>query len=197
MSSMIPKKTAQSIAADEAEIAGLTRRMSEMTARARAVLKIQIDLEKTSTTAEHVASSDRAAAEAMVAGAAFVPQRERPMSPLEAIMAEKKTLEHAIKIASARQSVLTTERAERIWAAHFSEIAAIEKRRVMVAFELQSINRAREALREKITKAGGGGYFPSDGVELLGLGGDAEINWAAKRLVADGIATDAEIEKAK
>jgi hypothetical protein len=189
----------QSIAADEAEIAALNRRIPEMDARAREVLKNQINLEKTSATAGNfAASSDRAAAEAMVAGAPFVASRERPVSPLDAIMDEKKTLAHAIKIASARLHILVTERAERIWAAHFSEIAAIEKRRVMLAFELQRINRAREVLREKVAKAAGApGYLSTDGVELLGLGGDAEINWAAKRLIADGIATESEIEKAK
>jgi hypothetical protein len=194
---MIPKKTAAQIASDEAEIAGLTRRISEMNARAAEVLKTQINLEKTSAAADNFAvSSDQAAAEALLAGAKFVATRERPVSQLDAIYAEKKTLEHAIKIGNARLSILTTERAERIWAAHLPELTAIEKRRVMAAFELQRINRAREVLREKVAKAGGGGYLSTDGVELLGLGGDAELNWAAKRLVADGIATDAEIKKA-
>ena len=197
MSNMIPKKTAQSIAADEAEIARLTRRISEMNAHASEVLKTQINLEKTSV-ANFAASSDKAAAEAMIAGAPFVATRERPVSPLDAIMGEKKTLADAIKIAGASLSILVTERTERIWAAHFSEIAAIEKRRVMVVFELQSINRARGVLREKVAKAAGGpGYLSTDGVELLGLGDDAETNWAAKRLIADGIATESEIEKAK
>lgn len=193
------KKTAQSIAADEAEIAGLTRRISEMTASAREDLEIRIKLEKTSGAADDFrASSDHAAAEAMLAGAPFVATRERPVSPLDAIIAKGKTRELALKIAHARLNLLTTERTERGWAAHFSEIAAIEKRRVMLAFELQRINRAREVLREKVAKAAGGaGYLSTDGVEMLGLGGDAEIDWAAKRLVADGIATDAEIKKAR
>ena len=193
------KKTSQAIAADEAELAVLNRRIPEMDARAQEVLKKQINLEKTSSTADNfAASSDQAAAEAMVAGAPFVATRERRMSPLDAIMAEKKTLAHAIKIGNARRYILTTERVERIWAAHFSEIAAIEKRRVMVAFELQRINRARTVLREKVAKAAGGpGYLSTDGVDLLGLGDDAETNWAAKRLVADGICSVAEIEKAR
>jgi hypothetical protein len=195
---MIPKKTAQSIAADEAELAGLARRIPEMTSRAREVLKIKINQEKTiGAAANFAASSDRAAAEALIAGAPFVATRERPVSPMDAILGEEKTLAHAIKIASARLSILQTERAERIWAAHLPELAAIEKRRIMTAFELQRINRARETLREKVAKAGGHGYLATDGVELLGLGDDAEINWAAKRLIADGIATESEIEKAR
>jgi hypothetical protein len=198
MNNMIPKKAAQAIAADEAELAGLKRRISEMDSRAREVLEIQINLEKTSAAADNfAASSDHAAAEALLAGAKFVATRERPVSPLDAIYAEKKTLAHAIKIGNARLHILTTERAERIWAAHLPELAAIEKRRIMTAFELQRINRAREVLREKVAKAGGAGYLSTDGVELLGLGGDAEINWAAKRLIADGICTKAEIEKAR
>jgi hypothetical protein len=151
------KKTAQSIAADEAELAALNRRIPEMDARAGEVLKIKINLEKTSATADNfAASSNQAAAEALLAGAPFVATRERPVSPLDAILAEEKTLAHASKIGNARRHILMTERVERIWAAHFSEIAAIEKRRVMLAFELQRINRAREVLREKVAKAAGG-----------------------------------------
>jgi hypothetical protein len=103
----------------------------------------------------------------------------------------------ALKIGESRRHVLATARAEQIWDSYFPETAAIEKRRVMLVLELQRVNRAREKLREKITKAGGAGYFSTDGVELLGLGGDAEINWAAKRLIADGIANESEIEKAR
>src|SRR5712671_2729016 len=99
---LIPKKTAQAIAADEAELGGLTRRIPEMTARAREVLETKINLEKTSTTAANFAASqDRARAEAYVAGAPFVATRERPISPLDAIVDEEKTLKEAIKIASA------------------------------------------------------------------------------------------------
>lgn len=44
-----------------------------------------------------------------------------------------------------------------------------------------------------------GGYLPTDGAEFLGLGDLAEGDayWGCERLIADGIATKAEIEKAK
>src|SRR4051794_12231054 len=76
-------------------------------------------------------------------------------------------------------------------------IAAIEKTRVLLAMELQKTNRAREHLREKIAAAGGAGYLTTDSVDLLGLGGDDEVRWAVDRLITDGIATRAEIEKAR
>ena len=193
------KKPSQSIAADEAELAALDRRIPEMAARANEVVEIQLIAENTAGAPEHsVASSDQAAAQAMIAGAPFVATRERPVSLLNAIVAEKKTLAHALKIANARRDVLMAERAERIWAAHHSEIAAIEKRRMMLVFDLQRTNRAREKLREKITQAGGAGYLSTDGAEFLGFGDEyAEIKWAANRLISDGIATKAEIEKAR
>jgi hypothetical protein len=63
---------------------------------------------------------------------------------------------------------------------------------------LQKTNRAREKLRQKINEAGGAGYLPTDGVDLLGFGDvHDEISWAANRVLTDGIATRAEIEKAK
>jgi hypothetical protein len=68
----------------------------------------------------------------------------------------------------------------------------------MLVFELQRVNRAREKLREKITAAGGAGFLSTDGVEFMGFGDEyAEIQWAANRLIADGIATASEIKKAR
>jgi hypothetical protein len=194
---MMATKKTESIAADEAELAALDRRIPEMNARDQDLLKIQIAQEATAT-ASFEAAVDKAQALAMVAGHPFVATREKPISPLEATLAERKTLAGAIKIAGDRLSILTTERSARIWASYSAEIAAIEKRRMMLVFELQRTNRAREKLREKITKAGGAGFLSTDGVEFLGFGDEyAEIGWASKRLIADGIATSAEIEKAR
>jgi hypothetical protein len=193
----IPKKTAQAIAADEAEMATLKRRITELGTRDRELLKIQIAQEKTHSPAAFAAAVDKAQAMALLAGEPFAATREKPVSPLEATLAERKAIAAAVKIASDRYDVLSTERSDRIWASFSTESAAIEKRRVMAAFELQRINRAREKLREKIQLAGGAGYFASDGPDLGGLGGDPEVDWAAKRLVDDGIATKAEIERAR
>src|SRR5260221_3644722 len=156
-----------------------------------------LTVEKTTATAQFDGAANLAQAEALLNGAQFVASREKPLSQLAALYAERDVIDRALKIGESRRQVLATARAEQIWDSYFPETAAIEKRRVMLVFELQRVNRAREKLREKITKAGGGGFLSTDGVELLGLGGDAEINWAAKRLIADGIANESEIEKAR
>jgi hypothetical protein len=53
-------------------------------------------------------------------------------------------------------------------------------------------------LRATITEAGGAGFLPTDSAELLGLGDiHDEVRWGAERLVSDGIATSAEIERAR
>ncbi len=135
---------------------------------------------------------------AVLAGQPFVATREKPVSPLESTLAYRRTLAAAIKMGSERRSVLSIERSDRIWASYSAETAAIEKRRMMLVFELQRTNRARETLRAKITAAGGTGYLATDGIELLGLRDEfAEIQWAANRLIADKIASLAEIEKAR
>jgi hypothetical protein len=196
---MMATKKTESIAADEAELAALDRRIPEMIAHDQDLLKIQIAQEATSgAAASFEAAVDKAQAMAVLAGQPFVATREKPVSPLEATLAYRKTLAAAIKMGNARRSVLSIERSDRIWASYSAETAAIEKRRMMLVFELQRTNRARETLRAKITAAGGAGYLSTDGAEFLGFGDEfAEIQWAANRLVADKIATKAEIEKAR
>ena len=66
-----------------------------------------------------------------------------------------------------------------------------------MALELQRTNRKRERLREKITRAGGAGFLSTDSADLLGLGELEEVNWAVERVIADNIATRAEIEKVR
>ena len=68
-----------------------------MAARANEVVEIQLIAETRPAPEHSVASSDQAAAQAMIAGAPFVATRERPVSLLNAIVAEKKTLAHALK----------------------------------------------------------------------------------------------------
>lgn len=76
-----------------------------------------------------------------------------------------------------------------------AQIAEIEKRRVTLALELQRVNRHRERLRERITAAGWSGFLATDGRDLLGAGDvHDEVEWAAARLVTDGILTRAEVE---
>ena len=179
-------------------LAVLDRRLRELEARRGAITKTIILVEKTASVARDAVNTDLAQAEAVLDGEKFTAPREKPLSQLAALHAERDVIDHALKIGRSRQHRLATERAVEIWAAHFSEIAEVEKRRVMLALELQATNRARERLREKITKAGGAGFLSTDGVELLGLGDvQEEIHWAIERLIADGIATRREIEKVK
>jgi hypothetical protein len=182
----------------EDELARLTERCGELGARRRIVHETILTVEKTTASAQSDVNADKAQAEAMLNGAQFVASREKPLSRLAALYAERDAIDLALKIGESRIHVLATARAEQIWASRFAEIAEVEKRRVMLVFELQRTNRAREKLREKITKAGGSGFLATDGVEFLGFGDEyAEIQWAANRLIADGIATKAEIEKAR
>jgi hypothetical protein len=183
---------------DAAEFARLTRRCSELRARRRIVHETILTVEKTNAT-QFDGVADKAQAEALLTdGAQFVASREKPLSQLAALYAEIAAIDSALKIGESRIHILATARAAQIWESYSSETAAIEKRRVMLVFELQRVNRAREKLREKITAVGGAGFLSTDGVEFMGFGDEyAEIGWAAKRLIADGIATKAEIEKAR
>jgi hypothetical protein len=176
----------------------LDARLRELDARRDVITRQIIGLEKTAGAAKTEGGADQARAEALLDGAPFVASRDKPISQLAALHAERDTIDLALKIGRSRAHQLAIERATEIWAAHFDQIAEVEKRRVMLALELQQTNRARERLREKITKAGGAGFLSTDGVDLLGLGDvDDEIRWAAERLTADGIVGRAEIERAK
>jgi hypothetical protein len=120
------------------------------------------------------------------------------MPEITALHARREVRRRAIKIGQDRLHRLREARAEEISASFFAEVAAIEKKRVLLAIELQRINRQRETLREKLTAAGGGPFLLTDGSDLLGLGDrQDEVSWAVERLVADGAVTAAEIARAK
>jgi hypothetical protein len=179
-------------------LAVLDLRLRELDARRAIITEEIIGLEKTAGAARFDAGVDVAQAEALLNGAGYIPSRDKPVSQLAALHAEREVIDRALKIGRDRQHRLATEQAGQIWADYFPQIAEIEKRRVLLALDLQRVNRARETFREKITKAGGAGFLPSDSVEILGLGDrDDEVRWATERLIADGIATRAEIERAK
>jgi hypothetical protein len=195
--SMIPKKSPSAAADADRAIADLERRLRELNARDAAVLEQIIQVEKT-TGPPVDAGTDLAQAEALLEGKKFVAPRDKPISQIAALYAERKVIAHALKIGGTRLHGLTTARSAEIWASHFAEIAEVEKKRVFLALELQRTNRAREKLRARIDKAGGAGYLSTDGIDLLGFGDvHDEISWATNRLVADGIATRSEIEKAR
>jgi hypothetical protein len=179
-------------------LAVLDRRLGELQSRRDAITE-QILIAEKAMPAEMGVSAASAQAEALLEGAGFVASRERPVSLLAALHDERNTIDLALRVGRSRQHRLATERAGEIWARHFTEIAEIEKRRVMLGLELQRVNRARETLRERLTRAGGAGFLPTDGAEFLGLGDIAEgdVHWGCERLIADGIATASEIAKAK
>ena len=178
-------------------LAVLDRRLRELDARRAVITEEIIELEKTSASRPEV-SANAAQAEALLDGAEFIASPNVPMSRLSELHAEREVIDRALKLGRSRQHRLATERAGEIWASFFEEIAKIEKRRVMLAFELQRTNRAREMLRAKITEAGGAGVLSTDGVDLLEFGHvHDEVSWSGERLIADGIATRAEIERAK
>jgi hypothetical protein len=179
-------------------IAALGRRIVEMQDDDKADLARLIALEGTVGSAgAEGAAANLAQAEEFLSGAEFT-MRDKPTSQLATLIERRKVRALALKIAGSRHFHLAAERAAQIWASHFAEIAEMEKKRVFLALELQRTNRAREKLREKIAKAGGAGFLSTDGVDLLEFGDvHDEIQWAAKRLIADGIATRGEIEKAR
>src|SRR5260221_4995583 len=97
---MATKKT-ESIAADEAELAALDRRIPEMIARDQDLLKIQIAQEATSgAAASFEAAVDKAQAMALLAGQPFGATRGKPGSPLASTLAYRRRLAAAIKMGS-------------------------------------------------------------------------------------------------
>jgi hypothetical protein len=173
-------------------LAVLDQRLRELQDRRDMLTSMILGLEKTTPRIE----VPEEPANALLDGEAFVPTRERPPSQLEALLAERSTIDRALEIGRSRHHRLATERAGEIWAAHFEEIAAVEKRRVELAFALQAQNRRREELREKIMMAGGSPFLTTDGYEMLGIGDHAaEVAEAAERLVNAGIMTRAEIRR--
>jgi hypothetical protein len=178
-------------------LAELDTRLRELDARRTIITETIINVEKTTSTASADASFDVEQAEALLTGAKFVVSRGKPISQLRALHAERAVIDRALAIGRDRQHRLAAERAGQVWADHFPQIAEVEKKRVLLALELQRTNRAREEIREKIIKAGGAGFLSTDSAELLGLGEDEVVKWATERLISDGICTRAEIEGAK
>ncbi len=179
-------------------LAILDRRLAELSARDNELLARQIEIEST----PHSSRSDANAAtmneaQAILHGEKFNPSPVRPMAAFDAIVAERAVIKRAQQIGNSEKVRIATELAGDIWASYFPDISKIEKRRIMLARELQSVNQARERLREKIVAAGGAGLLPTDSSELLGFAHrDDEVSWASERLIADNIATRSEINKA-
>ena len=182
-----------------AVIAALGRRLAELQRRDQEALDEIILLEKTSAASAHgadVGGADAAQARGLLEGKQFVASGNKPPSRLDALYAERRVIAVALKIGSSEKHRLDEQRAVEIWGSYWTEIAKIELRRVRLAIELQRTNQEREILREKIVKAGGVGLLSTDSVDLLGFhSADDEVRWASERVIADDIATRAEIDR--
>ena len=178
-------------------LAVLDRRLGELEQRRLIITEQILAVEKTVGTGRNDNTADVQQAEALLNGEKFSTSRMAPpISQLAALNTERDVIDRALKIGRSQQCRLATERATKIWADHFGQIAEIEKRRVTLALELQRTNRAREDLRSKITAAGGAGYLSTDGAELLGFRDSTDVvEWCVKRLIADGVANRRELEK--
>ena len=179
-----------------AVLEALQQRLKELNVRRDAITKQILAVEKnTGGEAPAFGQAREAIARAMLEGEPYQAPPANQHSVLQILMTERATIDYALKIGNSDFEKLFIQRASEIYSEHFPEIAALEKRRVLLALELQSVNRAREHLREKIHAAGAPQYLPTDGVDLLGVGDTAdETHWALNRVVADGIVTRIEIE---
>jgi len=176
-------------------LAVLDRRLAELAARRDEITAEILQLERTSSSSRAPQSGK---AELLLQGEEFAPEPATALTRLQALHAERAVIDQALLIGRNRQTRLQMDREAEIWAAHFHEIAKIEKRRLLLALELQAHNRKREDLRDKIAAAGGARYLPTDNFEMLGVGDLAdEVLEAGMRLVADGIVTEAEIARGR
>lgn len=178
-------------------LAALDRRLCELQTKRAALIERLITAEKTVSTARGDTVNDDHRAKELLDGGTFELSREIPFPLVAALRAELNLIEAALKIGRSQQHRLAAERATEIWVSFWAEIAAIELRRVTLALQLQSVDRQREQLRDRIANAGGAGFLVTDGPELLGLGGAGDdVQWCVGRLIADGVATARELEKA-
>jgi hypothetical protein len=174
------------------DLAVLDNRLRELQARRAAVIETIIVAEKSLPASGD--STDAERAQALLAGGKFIASRERPIPQLVALRDECSLLDQALQLGLAKRDNLAREVATKIWASHRGAIERIERRRVTLALQLQSVNRQREELREHIKEAGGSGFLTTDSVALLADSAE-EIEWAVARLIADGVCTRRELEK--
>src|SRR6266566_5043810 len=97
-------------------LAVLDSRLRELDVRREIITKQIIALEQTTAVSRTEVSADVAQAEALLDGAQFVASRDRPMSQLAALHAEREVIDRALKIGRDRKHRLATERAGQVWA---------------------------------------------------------------------------------
>ncbi len=88
-------------------LAVLRRRLQELQVRREVITEEIIALEKTTSTRIDV-STDQAQAEALLDGAPFVASRNKPISRLSALHAERDTIDRALNIGRSREHQLAT-----------------------------------------------------------------------------------------
>src|SRR6266516_575683 len=99
---VIAKKFQRSAPINTADVlAVLDDRLRELDARRDVLTKQIIALEKTTASRPEI-SADMAQAEALLSGAEFVASRDRPMSQLSALHAEREVIDRALKIGRSR-----------------------------------------------------------------------------------------------
>jgi hypothetical protein len=177
----------------------LSKRLSELDIRDAQLLEQILALEKVGAHKNDAPAAELSRAARLLQGEEqFDPSYRPPLSPLAALYAERELIRKALLIGRSRLSEEMFRRGTEIWTSHFDEIAALEKRRVFLAIELQHVDLERERLREKLQQAGAPGHLPTDGIVLLDIPrSDDEVQRAGERLITQKVATRREIEKAR
>lgn len=178
-----------------AAVAKLKGSCTALDARDKELLERLLRLEKSSLGASGTAEKELT--ESLLAGEKFVIGPPLP-SEIEAIRLERKEIAKALRVGLARLTDYQNELAAKIREGFFDEIAEMERERVFLAIRLQRIDVARETLREKLGKAGAATFLSTDDIYFLDLPStNDQVHLAGERLIADGCATRAEIDKAR
>jgi prefoldin subunit 5 len=175
-------------------LAALDRRLAELDARRAEITAEILTLERSPSRP----SPSGGAAELLLQGEPFEVDRVPALSRLQVLHSEREAIDRAVHLGRQRQLRLQLDRAAEVTATFADEIGKIEKRRVLLALELQALDRKREELREKIRAAGGAPTLPTDNYDFLGIGDrHDEVREAAERLIEDGIMTEAEVRSGR
>src|SRR6266481_5230568 len=84
----------------------LSAKLKELGVRDRVLIELQITLEKTLSSSNARTSAERSQAEALLDGEKFIASRELPISELDAVIAERKTIALALKIGGSKHHQL-------------------------------------------------------------------------------------------
>ena len=175
-------------------LAKLDERLRMLEREDQALLDAELSLDQSGNSRSSLTED----AKAVLAGGDFDPSAN-PLSQREYVRKKRAVIARAMQLGNSERERLLIEQSATVWSGFFDEIAELERRPLLAAMTLQKLNRDREELRERVRLAGGGQYLPGDGIELLGVGerADEEPFLLGDRLVATGVMTSAEWERAK